>query len=667
MSVAPDARPLRRAAVLQELALTNRVFVAVGDALAQRCVRLETVGGAIRGVYLVDVDSAVPSGSLAVGGYLRRGIGLTLRDTVSVQAAAGLPAAELIAFNVSRVKPAGRSSERLDSETQLAPLAADLEGCPVALGVPYVRSLYDMIVTFTATAVTADGDRTATEAMITGGTRFVFESAQPFLQITGAAAMRDVYKHLDVTQLGIGGLDAQFDEIFRGAFASRAAPVEVMRKMKYQHTKGVLLYGPPGTGKTLVARQIGKLLNCVEPKVVNGPEVLNKFVGESEARVRALFADAEDDERRKGDTSPLHVIIFDEIDAICKQRGTVGGGSGVHDSIVNTLLTKIDGVQALNNVLLIGMTNRPDMLDDALLRPGRLELKIEIGLPDERGRLQILQIHTAKMAEHEFLGPDVELPELARQTVNFTGAELASLVRRATAWALDEQLDKEDLSKRAKDFHPVVETRHFRKVLRDELKPAYGAAHEELSALFREGIWDYGPRHARALEVVRGACHVTADVPKRTLLLEGAPGTGKSALAAYVAQDMAFPFVKVVDFACVMGKGEAEVVDLISKAFDDALKSPVSMLVLDDLAKLMSFAVHGPRYRLQVVQTIAYLLNKRPPPGKQTVVIATAGSDVVDALALREAFQVTHALAPLCRRCGSPTTSWTARASASRS
>jgi len=113
--------------------------------------------------------------------------------------------------------------------------------------------------------------------------------------------------------------------------------------------------------------------------------------------------------------------IFDEIDAICKQRGTVGGGTGVHDSIVNTLLTKIDGVESLNNVLLIGMTNRPDMLDDALVRPGRLELKIEIGLPDERGRLQILGIHTAKMTEHGFLGGDVSLETIAEDTKNFTG------------------------------------------------------------------------------------------------------------------------------------------------------------------------------------------------------------------------------------------------------
>lgn len=112
-------------------------------------------------------------------------------------------------------------------------------------------------------------------------------------------------------------------------------------------------------GKTLIARQIGKLLNAVEPKIVNGPEILDKYVGESEKKVRELFADAERDEAALAEESPLHVIIFDEIDAICKARGSTGGGTGVHDSIVNTLLTKIDGVESLNNILLIGTPRLP--------------------------------------------------------------------------------------------------------------------------------------------------------------------------------------------------------------------------------------------------------------------------------------------------------------------
>lgn len=150
----------------------------------------------------------------------------------------------------------------------------------------------------------------------------------------------------------------------------------------------MLLYGPPGTGKTLIARQIAKALNCTEPQVVNGPQIFDKYVGGSEKKIRDLFAPAETEQAEKGDDSDLHIIIFDEIDAICRQRGSSGGsGTNVHESVVNQLLSKLDGVDSLNNILVIGMTNRIDMIDEAMLRPGRLELHLEIGLPDEAGRL----------------------------------------------------------------------------------------------------------------------------------------------------------------------------------------------------------------------------------------------------------------------------------------
>ena len=128
--------------------------------------------------------------------------------------------------------------------------------------------------------------------------------------------------------MGIAGLDKEFADIFRRAFASRVFPPEVLRKMGIKHVRGMLLYGPPGCGKTLIARQIGKALNAHEPKVVNGPEILNKYVGESEANIRALFEDAEKEQEEMGDNSDLHIIIFDEIDAICKSRGANGDGTG---------------------------------------------------------------------------------------------------------------------------------------------------------------------------------------------------------------------------------------------------------------------------------------------------------------------------------------------------
>jgi vesicle-fusing ATPase len=200
--------------------------------------------------------------------------------------------------------------------------------------------------------------------------------------------------------MGIGGLDTEFAQIFRRAFASRIFPPGLIEKLGIQHVKGILLFGPPGTGKTLIARQIGKMLNSREPKVINGPEVLNKYVGQSEENIRKLFADAEKEYKEKGDESGLHIIIFDELDAVCKQRGSgAGGGTGVGDSVVNQLLSKLDGVDQLNNILLIGMTNRMDMIDDALLRPGRLEVHMEISLPDEAGRAQVRALFILRSEE----------------------------------------------------------------------------------------------------------------------------------------------------------------------------------------------------------------------------------------------------------------------------
>jgi vesicle-fusing ATPase len=282
--------------------------------------------------------------------------------------------------------------------------------------------------------------------------------------------------------MGIGGLDNEFSAIFRRAFASRIFPPGLVEKLGIQHVRGILLYGPPGTGKTLIARQIGKMLNAREPKVINGPEVLNKYVGQSEENIRKLFADAEKESKEKGDESGLHIIIFDELDAVCKQRGSgAGGGTGVGDSVVNQLLSKLDGVDQLNNILLIGMTNRMDMIDEALLRAGRLEVHMEISLPDEKGRAQILKIHTTKMRNNGVLEPDVNVDELAKVTKNFSGAELSGLIKAASSFAFSRHIkvgtmaainpDVENMKVSRADFFSALE----------EVKPLFGVA--ELLAL----------------------------------------------------------------------------------------------------------------------------------------------------------------------------------------
>lgn len=185
-------------------------------------------------------------------------------------------------------------------------------------------------------------------AIITQNTGIMFEKVDDsIMKLTGKSKGKSSMPNIinpdwNFSQMGIGGLDDEFSAIFRRAFASRVFPPELIEDLGMQHVKGILLYGPPGTGKTLMARQIGKMLNAREPKIVNGPEILNKFVGESEANIRKLFEDAEKDQKNLGSSSGLHMIIFDEIDAICKQRGTASGSTGVADTVVNQLLSKVN-------------------------------------------------------------------------------------------------------------------------------------------------------------------------------------------------------------------------------------------------------------------------------------------------------------------------------------
>lgn len=179
--------------------------------------------------------------------------------------------------------------------------------------------------------------------------------------------LRDVMKgKVKFEDLGIGGLDELLNSVFKRTFASRMLPPDTVERLKLVHTKGILIHGPPGTGKTLTARQIGTILGARTPKHINGPEIFSSLVGQSEEAIRKIFEASEREWRMKGNNSPLHVIVFDEIDAICKRRDDVNtsGRSRVHDNVVNQLLTKIDGLTTQNNLLVIGVTNRKDLLDE---------------------------------------------------------------------------------------------------------------------------------------------------------------------------------------------------------------------------------------------------------------------------------------------------------------
>ncbi|GJQ71490.1 hypothetical protein Trydic_g11207 [Trypoxylus dichotomus] len=433
----------------------------------------------------------------------------------------------------------------------------------------------------------------------------------------------------DFQKMGIGGLTNEFNAIFRRAFASRVFPPEIVEQLGCKHVKGILLYGPPGTGKTLMARQIGKMLNAREPKIVNGPQILDKYVGESEANIRRLFADAEEEEKRAGPNSGLHIIIFDEIDAICKSRGSVAGNTGVHDTVVNQLLSKIDGVEQLNNILIIGMTNRRDMIDEALLRPGRLEVQVEISLPNEEGRIQILNIHTAKMRAYNKIGPDVDNKELATLTKNFSGAELEGLVRAAQSTAMNRlikasnkvEVDPEALEKL------LVTRADFLHALDNDIKPAFGTSQDLFSRFLARGIINWGNPVKNILEdgmlyIQQAKADDTAGLV--SVLLEGPPNSGKTALAAQLAKNSDFPFIKVCTPEEMVGYTETAKCLLIRKIFDDAYRSTLSCIVVDNIERLLDYGPIGPRYSNLTLQALLVLLKKEPPTGRKLLVLCTS-------------------------------------------
>ncbi len=384
----------------------------------------------------------------------------------------------------------------------------------------------------------------------------------------------------DVTYEDIGGLKDEIKKIREMVELPLKHP-EVFDRLGIDPPKGVLLHGPPGTGKTLLAKAVA---NESEANFIllNGPEIMSKFYGESEKKIRDIFEDAE--------KSAPSIVFIDEIDAIAPKREDVQGE--VERRVVSQLLTMMDGLQSRGRVIVIGATNRVNSLDPALRRPGRFDRELEISVPDKEGRLNILKIHTRSMP----LKKNVKLETLASKTHGFVGADLASLAKEAAMNVLrkllpdikmdqEEEIPKEILDKMiigAEDFEEslkVVRPSAMREVLVET--PNIGwqdiGGLEKTKQELKEAV-EWPIKHPESFERL-------GIKPPKGILLYGPPGTGKTLLAKAVAKESEANFIQVKGPSLLsMWVGKSE--EGVRKVFERARQVSPCIVFFDEIDAL---------------------------------------------------------------------------------
>lgn len=361
----------------------------------------------------------------------------------------------------------------------------------------------------------------------------------------------------------IGGLDKEIERVREMVELPLRHP-ELFDKVGIEAPKGVLLHGPPGTGKTLMAKAVASETNANFYNI-GGPEIMSKYYGESEGRLREIFEEAE--------TNQPAIIFIDEIDSIAPKRDEVTGET--ERRIVAQMLSLMDGLKARGKVIVIGATNRAHALDPALRRPGRFDREIEIGMPDKGGRREVLEIHTRGMP----LADDVDFDELSGLTHGYVGADMEALAKEAAMLALREILPDIDL-----DLDQIppelveklkVKRSHFTTALR-EMNPS---AMREVVIETPDVTWDDIGGLEDVKQELKEAIewplqysdlfqHMGAEVPKG-ILLSGPPGTGKTLLAKAVAKESEANFISVKGpefFSKWVGESEKAVRETFRKA-----------------------------------------------------------------------------------------------------
>lgn len=398
----------------------------------------------------------------------------------------------------------------------------------------------------------------------------------------------NIFQSIDPIELNVGGLSKEFELIFTRLFLPFLLQNEA-ETYGLTPTRGCLLYGPPGTGKTVLAKGIAKKLQVDDTnvRIINGPEMSNKFIGQTEENVRNLFKPAENNPTK------LHVIIFDEIDAIAAKRGNSGREHA--DGVLNQLLTKMDGISSPKNLLIIGITNRKDILDDALLRPGRLDVHIHVGLPDLKGRNEIFKIHCKKLIENKHLDPEL-IPILSANTPNFTGAEIEALVKTTRSIVLRRYVDINDINKSIAVLPKNItfNLSDFQEALL-QITPKFGAQYVKNEVLYENKLKIY-----ESLKNVFETEKIVISV------LHGVPKSGKTIIARELLNNLKIEYKYYFGGRDVLGKTD-EKIQVLKKIFTNEVTK--GFIIIDNIEILLS--ISPGHYDCDVLQTLLLLLNER--------------------------------------------------------
>eukprot|EP00029_Vermamoeba_vermiformis_P013329 TRINITY_DN8241_c0_g1_i1.p1 TRINITY_DN8241_c0_g1~~TRINITY_DN8241_c0_g1_i1.p1 ORF type:complete len:388 (-),score=157.13 TRINITY_DN8241_c0_g1_i1:9-1172(-) len=336
------------------------------------------------------------------------------------------------------------------------------------------------------------------------------------------------------------------------------------------------------------------------------------------------------------------MIIIDEIDAICRKRGSSTNNTG--DTIVNQLLDKIDGTDSLNNVLLVGMTNRIELIDEAVIRSGRIDLHLEIGLPDEKGRLEVLRVHTKHLRDTPAWDTEINLEDYAKVTKNYSGADLENVVRSAWSFALMRHTSLQDMSNVVDEDKIRVTRADFDKAASD-VKPMFGVDNDTIQTLMPQPFIVWSDEYQSLLNQMQVYMSQVASSPVTrlvTCLIQGPRGSGKTGFAARITKLCPFPFIKVVSPDTLIGMPESTIAATINKVFTDAYRSPTALIILDNIERIISYSRVGPIYQNSALQALLTLISRVPPKTRLMVLATSSEPKAMEHLGITDSFHVHY-------------------------